>query len=410
MQFLNQISIYKKTRRVLALLMISVIVSQCVEPFDIETENFEDILVVNATITNEVKHQQILLSRTFRFEDDGPLAEQGATVKVIEGVGTEYLFEELTPGVYTSIQEFAATPGNEYQLSIVTQNNRSYISNKTTLPQETSIDRVYAERTTNNDGTEGVEVFVDTFDPTGNSLYYRYEYEETYRIITQNWNSDDINGLRSPLGPFLFFLTERPEGQRICYNTVVSNNINVNNTTTLGEDRLTRFPVRFLRPDEIAIADRYSILVKQYVQSREANEFYETLSSFSESESLFSQIQPGFVGGNIVSEVNPSEKIIGFFDVSSIATERIFFDREDFVIDLPGFSPDCDLFAPEPASGESSEDFLTRVIGVINSGDFKFFDFQEGADIQQGLYIFVPRECGDCTVFGRSEAPDFWID
>ncbi|WP_298311749.1 DUF4249 domain-containing protein [uncultured Aquimarina sp.] len=411
MTYLVRYSKGMMSSRILILLWISTLMSGCIDPFEIETENFENILVVNTTITNEMKNQEVLLTRTFRFEDDGPLSEEGATVKVVEDASVEYLFEERSPGIYRSVQEFAASSGREYQLSIQTIDGKSYISDKVTLPQETSIDRVYPQRITNDDGVEGLGIFVDTFDPTGNSQYYRYEFDETYRVVSPKWYPFDLVVTRD--GPGLLFfefdLVERSEDQKICYANNKSNNIKLTNTAIFEEDRITGLEVNFIPAEDIRVENRYSILVRQYVQSREANGFYEILSSFSESESLFSQIQPGFIEGNIVSENNADEKVLGYFDVSSVSEQRIFVDRDDFLADLPSFELQCELFRPEAGSATLLE-YHMLIRDFIDSNTIRYYSDVPLPPDGSIPFTFVRRVCGDCTTSGVSEAPDFWID
>ena len=56
----------------LLLLIIGIYTNSCVEPFDIKTITFESALVVEATISNEIKYHEISLSRTFDLEGKGP--------------------------------------------------------------------------------------------------------------------------------------------------------------------------------------------------------------------------------------------------------------------------------------------------------------------------------------------------
>ena len=56
----------------------------CVEQIDLKTISFEDALVVEGTITNELKIHQIKLSRTFKLEESIPATESNAIVEVID--------------------------------------------------------------------------------------------------------------------------------------------------------------------------------------------------------------------------------------------------------------------------------------------------------------------------------------
>ena len=404
-------------RYIFFLACTQLLVTGCVEELDFVTENFEDALVINAIITNEESFHKIWISRTYRFEEDGPNPESNASV-TINGNGRDYLFEEGDAGVYTSEIAFAAQPNVDYQLMVTTQNGRSYTSNPAQLTQSTQIDAIYAERETNDDGVNGMSMYVDSFDPTGNSQYYRYEYEETFRVEPPSFVSQDLVGdlaydLRDPCRECLVKLVYRSQDKRICYRTETSQNTNLTNTTGLTEDRVSRFLTRFVRSDDYRISHRYSILVKQYVQSMEAHRYLEAVSSFSGEGSLFSQVQPGFLVGNIVSESNPEEKVIGFFEVSSVSSKRMFFNYDDFYSGepLPPYINSCQLKAPLQCI--PSGNFSYRCGGLINGIERNIIVYK-GINTGQlplgGPYLMVDRECGDCTALGDIEPPDFWIE
>ena len=294
----------------LLLSLLGFTASNCVDPFEAATEDFESALVIEAVISNEEKFQEIILSRAYRLESNAPLAESNATVMIVENGQTEYSFQEGIPGIYHSTGMFSAQPGSEYQLFITTSDGRAYSSRPGKLSRNTPMEDLYAAAEINDLGIEGVSIFVDTFDPEGRSRYYRYDYEETYKIIAPRWAPQDLVIVRE--NPPFLRLEPKAQEERVCFNTANSLRLIVGNTLGFQEDRLTRFPIRFLPRDDYIISHRYSILVRQYIISREAHAYYETLSEFSGSESIFSENQPGFLSGNIVSESNPEEKVVGF--------------------------------------------------------------------------------------------------
>lgn len=380
--------------------------SGCVEEIGFTVETVENALIVNATITNELKFQQIQLSRTYAFEEDGPNPEGQATVKVI-GNATEYVFQETDSGVYTSEMAFAAQPNVDYQLQIVTQNGHRYSSTIRQLTQNTAIEKLYAVRETNDDGANGISIYVDSFDPTGNSKYYGYEYDETYKIVPPSFVSQDLIVISTTTCEVK--LVPRSEDERICYNTVGSQNINVTTTTGFTEDRVSRYLVRFVNSDNYILTTRYSILVRQFVLSEGAYDYFETLRSFASEGSLFSQIQPGFVVGNIATESESAEKVIGFFEVASVASKRLFFSYDDFYEDepTPPWAVNCEKTAPLQFNrlGTGCGPLIFR----IESDVIVYFKMNEGT-IEGDSYIMVPRECGDCTALGTPEVPDFWVE
>jgi hypothetical protein len=74
------------------LLLLGAVLSGCTEPYALQTNAFESALVVEATLTNEVKNQQIKITRTYRLETGAPTAETGAEVNVTDSEGNNYPF------------------------------------------------------------------------------------------------------------------------------------------------------------------------------------------------------------------------------------------------------------------------------------------------------------------------------
>lgn len=386
------------------------IMYRCVEPYEGTVSDFEDVLVVNAIITNEYKRQEVDLTRSYRFEDNGPTAEKNATVILLDGDGGEFEFEETEPGKYLSVNPFAVEIGRNYSLLITTVNGNSYASNTMQLPvSSTTIDNLYAERITSNDGIEGMGIFVDSFDPLGESYYYRHEYEETYKIIAPFWSPFDLVVVSEGWQTIDMRVILREREEKLCYGTDLSNTLILHSTKELTEDRLSRYNVRFIDRDNYILSYRYSILVKQYVQSPESFSYYETLKGLSQSSgNIFSEDQPGFLAGNIFSLNDSKENVAGFFEVATIAEKRIFFNYEDFFPgeELPPFLKECFLKAPslEGTLGNRS------LLNAIYEGSVSFYDYNRNPGPNEGHYLMVRSECGDCTTLGSNVAPDFWIE
>ena len=387
------------------LLTLQLILFGCVDPFQPETVTFESAIVVEASITDELKSQVIFLSRTFEFEAEGPEAESNANVEVIDSQGSVFEFVESEAGVYNSVQEFRAAPGSEYSLRIVTNDGRSYSSSSAALPAQTRLDSIYAERIINDDGVEGIGIFADSFDPTGNSQNYRYIYEETFKIIAPRWFAQDL--VPDPEGGCGLLIEPRDPIVQVCYGTDVSKNIIQFVTNGLDEDRVSRFMVRFINRDNYIISHRYSILVKQLIQSDASFDFYNTLKDFSGSESLFTDTQVGFLNGNVFPDDNSDEKVLGYFEVASSDERRIFINYEDLFPNeaLPPYINPCRESAPVIANPGGC---VLRPI--VEANTVRFAGDNVPVMLGEGPYLVVPRVCGDCTVLGSTEVPEFWTE
>ncbi len=388
--------------------MTGLLALSCVEEIEIKEQlTFEDAIVIEATLTNELKTHNILISRTYEFEEEGPQPETEATVSVQAGDQTYRFLEGEDPGVYKSEHEFKAQPGIDYRLFVRTQDGKSYETSPIRLTQDSEIDEAYPERQVNSIGNEVLSILVESYDPSRQSNYYRYEYEETYKIIAPNWVTEEFIILEDEYGNELAApgFVPRPVEERVCYNTVASNEIIQTSTTDLDEDRVTRFSVRNINLDDPILSHRYSILIRQFVQSLEAYTYYDLLNQLSGEGNLLAQIQPGFINSNIYSMENRNEKVLGFFEVASVTEKRIFFNYEDLFPgeDLPPYFISCRTSAPLIATMAG-----TPLKDGIQAGIIEYYQDNVGAGPNEGPYLVVPTACGDCTQLGQSQAPDFW--
>jgi hypothetical protein len=395
------------TPTLLLLLLTGIVNQRCVEPSEAESLTFESVIVIEATITNEMKQHQVQLSFSYAFEEERPEPVRGATVLVEDDQGAEYLFEEAAPGTYVSRDAFAAVQGRSYQLKIET-NGRSYASESAQLTPLAQMDSLYAERYTNNNGLEGVAIRVDASSPSGNARNYRYTFEESYKIIAPFWAPKILIIPENPDFECRVLTRERFNQGRVCYAIDQSRDIILTNTNDLGQDLVDGFIVRFISRENYIISYRYSILVRQYVQSDAAYTFFETLDSFTGSESIFSETQPGFLEGNVFAEGEAEEKVLGYFDVASVNDQRIFFNYEDFFPGepLPPYVEPCQIGSP-PIAG-----FGGCILKPIVEADLirYYGDNTEPPPRGQGPYLTVSKVCGDCTALGREEVPDFWTE
>lgn len=400
-------------KKILLLALICITTFSCTDPYALQTNTYEDAIVIEATITNELKKQEIRISRTFKLEENEPRIETNATVYIKDDLGNQFNFIE-TDNKYVSEFEFQAFPEREYQLFVNTINGKQYTSTREKLTTVNNLSLVEAT-VKNKFGVNGVDITANSFDPSGTSKYYRYEYEETYKVIVPYWAPDslrifgnaeywDLNGNIE----YAFTQHQRTGESKTCYKTEKSKDLILENTTLSNEDRIKDFSIRFIAQDNYAIANRYSIKVKQYVQSLSSYTFYKTLKDLSSSGSVLTPSQPGFINGNISSVDNKTEKVIGFFDVSSVSEKRIFFNYVDLFPGEPEppYFYDCEISiydrTKKKTQSTTPSDGLTFLVLNTRRGKIILYNREDP------LFYMVPPECGDCRTIGSNVVPDFW--
>lgn len=390
--------------KLLFLLVLGLLFNSCTETYILQSNTYEEALVIEATITNEFKQQEIKISKTSRLEDNGIKFEKGALVTIKDDLGVTYLFKEQD-GVYLSETEFQAMPDRIYTLEINTEDGKVYQSANEKLTTENQIESITPTVTTDRDKGRGVQIKVNSYDPNNTSKYYRYEYEETYKIIAPKWNTHKLVVLPEPKKLDVILNTS---DTRICYSTKKSNDIILTSTTDLNEDRVN-FQVRFISDQNYIISHRYSILVKQYIQNLESYTFRKTMKEIASSASILSPKQPGFINGNIKCISNSDEKAIGFFEVSSVSSKRMFFNYSDLFPDeaIPPYFTNCDsqefTFCFEPNDICKGNDLISLISNNRVSYLSKTY-------LEPIVYFMTHVECGDCTSFSSNEIPPFWIN
>ncbi|NND15131.1 MAG: DUF4249 domain-containing protein [Eudoraea sp.] len=421
------------------------LLASCVEEFDLETfgdENFEASLVVEATLTDELKNQTIYLSRSDVRTDletdtiynpfiplglgprDSVNVERFAAVSVrMNGVAT-IDFQEVEPGTYVSTAPFAIEMGADYEVLIQTNNGATYSSVPMQLAGKAEITNVYAERMTNEFGIEGVTIYVDGRAMGGQAENYRYTFEETYKIIAPVWDDQEFrltnyDPCALPVPTYNLEIVPRSVQNRVCYNTVPSNTIVLNNTAERSGNTITRFPVHFINREDFIISHRYSIEVSQLVEDSDAFSYYKALSSFSSSGNIFSQVQPGSLMANVSRDGDPDELVLGYVEVASITKRRAYFNYDDLFPGepLPPYPITCSLHSsPEShasfcATGMFSNNCPQSIIERVNQGTISYVSLNDlGIGTCPGPYVYVASICGDCTLLGSNEVPEFWID
>ncbi len=401
-------------------MLLVVIMQGCTEPYALQTENFEDIIVVEATLTNEYKNQEVKISRTFRLEETEPKFEKGATVFVTDSNGTQYDFVESN-NVYISTSKFEAQQNVNYKLTVITSDGKTYKSRDEKITSTTELETITPNVGTNSTLGNGVQIIANSNDSSNGIKYYRYTYEETNKVISPQWRA--FMGIADGATPShpngRVFIVPWPYESKICYTTENSKDIILYNTA-LNSTSSNSSLIRFISDQDYKIANRYSIEVTLHNQSLAAYNYYDALKKSSTQGNILSQNQPGFYSGNIKNINNPNEKVIGFFDVTYVSKKRIFFNFEDL---FPGLSkPNYPYYCPEITDSNQNQFKLlfcfcpprdcptivcggTAILQGLKSRTKAVIEYE--TDIS---YTMVNSQCVDCTTFSSNIKPTFWVD
>ena len=394
-------SAYFKSRHTNRLAIITLFTAifhqQCTIPIDPESFEYKPSIVVDGFITNEIKQHtlQLKYSDPISLNFGEPIADAQVWVSIND---QEVINYELAGfwGHYQSKYAFAAESGNSYRLHFILNDGREYESELVNYIDPVPIDSIYdryaelaPDGSTSNEG--GIQFFLDSYSENSNAQYFRYEWEEDYKIQTP-YKASFI--YKRSLGD----IVPKTKPTNICYAHDVSKTILLGNNVSTNH-RMVEFPIRFISGETDVLRNRYSILVKQYSIDANAYNFYKKFKQLNESGGSLFDKQAGPVPGNVKALDDPYEEIMGYFEVAGLSQKRVFFNYNDLdpIFTRPDYRTNCYMF-PLEGSGPFSNplDDVGR--------DFDVLGYSDGAP------LLADKTCTDCTGSGTTTPPDFWTE
>ncbi|MBL7698229.1 MAG: DUF4249 domain-containing protein [Chitinophagaceae bacterium] len=376
----------------------------CRDPYTVIIPTNGDGVLVVEGIVNGAGKTTITLSRTTRLSDKR-IAPERSAVLTIESENNSGVFPlfETTEGNYESA-DLALDASTKYRLRIQTSDGREYATDFKNYIVTPAIDSISWRQT-----SEGVDVFTNSHDETGQLEFFKLDYHETwefhsaYRTLLGFMEVDPSqnDGYKYRL-KFLDPVTQSVDTTLfVCYNERPSNGINIVSTERLAEN-VVLAPVRSFPTSSIELSVLYSILVKQYAISKEAFEFYDRVKKNTEQLGSIFDAQPSEVSGNVVCLSNPSEIVIGYVEFTTVESMRTFIDNRNLT-DWGYKLENCDNYFGNPILNDPSlfEElikqglFPTTIHEEFPGGGIKSFNVQK-------------EDCVDCRRKGSNIKPDFW--
>ncbi|MEQ9403487.1 MAG: DUF4249 domain-containing protein [Cyclobacteriaceae bacterium] len=369
----------------------------CREPFEVNSINSNQTLVVEGFITNELKNHAVSLSYSTPIDSVTFIPETGANVSLVNGDGIRYDYtESVDAGIYHS-PVFAGIAGQSYTLLIETRAGENFRSKTVIQKKVAEIDKLTA-RFIRNNNVEGVELYVNSL-PAGSEIsrYYKWEWIETYergvpfpsKIIWTNRNN----------------IINREEQVASCWASKRNKSLYIKTSEDLSENQILNFPVKFIPNGSVELSIRYSLLLRQYSLDLNGYRYWKLLDDIIYKQGSLSEIQFGNLPGNIISDGN--QPVLGYFDASDVAEKRIFVDLEQFADSGFNAPPNYDFCTIKEVAPEEIGDFMSqnRNSYVIH----KRLETDPNDPAKLTGWAVVKSICGDCREFGITNVkPEFW--
>jgi hypothetical protein len=330
---------------------------------------------------------QVKLSRTTPLDQKKTLRpELNATLQIQGEDNSSYSFITSANGTYTSANNIL-NPSTRYRLRIRTSNNKEYLSDYASVKITPVMDSVSWTQE-----ADGVQIYVTTHDDQNKSVYYRWEYDETWEIRSAYFAFYKYeNGKIVPRGnnePNIYY----------CWKYDTLRSIVLQSSEKLTKDIISLKPLRFIPYLDEKMGVRYSIQVRQYALDKQAFQFYELLRKNTESLGTIFDPQPSVITGNIHSLSDPKELVIGYIGVTTMQQQRIFIDAWRLGVRTYNINSECvSIDVP------NHPDSLAQYVPPSWPYDAIF----DGPGIK--AYKVATSRCVDCRLRGGSNVkPSFW--
>jgi hypothetical protein len=307
-----------------------VLLSTCIDPFGFNAELGEQALAVEGYITTIPGHQEIRLRRAEVFGPDyiGVNRPEGlATVLIKDDLGrVTRLVEQEQRGLYLTEEIFAAEIGRSYNLEIITQNKKRYVSRPELVSQVPELDSVSyrAVRTPGSDRLNdeyGVQVLAHFQDPVEEDNFYFWRTLESDFVLV----SEPELGHAGPAG----MPTCPPCCESICFHTDVpkpGNIVTVPDTDFNGQYQ--NRVVAYVVDDGVRFKDTYRLELQHMSVTQETQRYLQLIDQQLRLTGSVFDPPPANIRGNMISLDDPDELVLGQFFAVDVRHVQLYIQRD----------------------------------------------------------------------------------
>ncbi len=312
----------------------------CINPVEDFTQvAYKRFLTVEAVLTNQVGPYKVKIYQS-ADKISGASAyvpETLAKVYLTTATGsTIQLAESATAaGTYLTPDAFVGVVGETYTLHIVLSNGKEYESLPEKMKKAPAIDNLITQFEVNEAYYKGdvrragFNVYVDFQDDAQAGDYYQWywrHYEKApycatcYNGAKYNFTKNYCEPPKTVTDDIWNYLCSAP-----CWNVTLPSELNLFSDALMNGKRITgrqilRVPFTDYSP--------YYVLVEQRAITEDAYNYYQSLvAQVQNTGTLFDVPAETRFSLNIKGKTDPSEKILGLFDVYSVSKKVIYVER-----------------------------------------------------------------------------------
>ncbi len=363
----------------------------CIEPYNPDTEGYEEMLVIEGIIYDDPSlPARVSISRSINLDRTLSYGyESNAIVMVERDDGALYPFSEVAPGVYENL----STPvipdiGESFRLTIQTEDNKVYESEFEPYIYGSPIDSViykpeFQKTSTLGDAAYGLQFYAYSSGADDNPVYLRWLLDATYMYSVPYYTNFFWTGSS-------VVETGMLDELRVCWKDLNIAGIFIGDSYGLTQNRVADSKLNFVSQYGDALMIKYSLNVTQLSISESSYKFWYDLNKMINETGGLYETQPFKLRSNIECVSDPEIAVTGVFEVAGVTTRRIF--------------------APTPSEFNI---FPYRCfLETIGDGGLNWGSLSPDiyiTQIENGIYAVGNQKCYDCTLRGGTIIkPPFW--
>lgn len=354
-------------------------------------------LVVEGIVNSGIGSTDIILSRTTKLDNLKVQYELGARIAIEGEDNSNYPLAEASLGHY-KVNNLNLNSTKKYRLTITTKDGKKYLSDFTSIINNPPIDSVNWKIENN-----GVQLYVNSHDPSNVAKYYQWEYDETWEIQSAYFSYLKYQAVKKTSYVDVYSVVyidsvnySYDTAKYICWKTEPSTTILTTSTATLSQN-VVNAPISYIPPSSWKLGKKYSINAKQYSISKERYDFLQRMKKNTESTGSIFDAQPSELNGNLHCINNPSEPVIGFVNICTVQQKRIFINNKE--VPNWNYSPYCPIIEIP----NNTDSIRIKGLTLLPTIYAKLSPF--GAITS---FYAAPADCVDCRLRGTNIKPSFW--
>jgi len=290
--------------------LIGCLAQSCIKKVDVQTRNAAPILVVEGSITTDTVPYTVkltysgIVSSIEHIPDE--LIEKNATVTISDDLGKATKLVYKGVGLYeTTDPAYIGQVGRTYQLTVVLQNGKKYISSPEKIKAAVPVAKVNAAFVYKFDFNYPayLNISVDTKDPAQEENYYRWTY--------YSWVVRQTKGVSCGLGCIMY---------EYCFQKHIDTTVHLLSDAAINGNEIRNQAVGRCY---IYTYGNPLIDISQISLSREAYQFWRSYEDQQTRTGSILDPLPASIKGNVHNAADSNDIALGYFSASSVTHKKV---------------------------------------------------------------------------------------